>query len=159
MARLTPQKQKFLDAWWKHQDVTKACKTAKYSQPANGYKILRQDANGVYVDDAVRQYLAHLSGFASTPTKITPISPISVKGLAATIVQFPTSKTEDGDAFLPSVSAVHRLLWEMAQDPNMSGGPRVAAATALLKDLRGEPVEVDVAPEDVVADLKSALGV
>jgi hypothetical protein len=41
----------------------------------------------------------------------------------------------------------------------MSGGPRVAAATALLKDLRGEPVEVDVAPEDVVADLKSALGV
>ena len=74
------------------------------------------------------------------------------------IIAFPTPK-EGEDAFVPSVDDVLRLLWAMAQDPQISSGPRVQAAATLLKDLRGTPAETEVAPEEVVASMKAALGV
>jgi len=155
MARLTDQKKKFLDAWFEHGDVAKASKTAKYSQPANGYKVLRQDANGMYVDNSVRQYLAHLSGLAETPVKRPVIEKHSVKPVS-NVVMFP-GVGEDG--FIPTVDDVLRLLWALAQDTTMSSGARVTAASNLLKDLRGEPIEVEVSPEELVDDMKQALGV
>lgn len=156
MARLTDQKKKFLDAWFEHGDVAKAAKHAKYSQPANGYKLLRQNQNGMYVDESVRQYLAHLSGLAETPVKKPVIDKSAIRPVS-NVVMFPGVEDEDG--FIPTIDDVLRLLWALAQDTTMSSGARVTAASNLLKDLRGEPVEVEVAAEDLVDDMKQALGV
>jgi hypothetical protein len=156
MGRLTDQKKAFLDAWFEHGDVAKAAKAAKYSQPGNGYKVLRQDANGMYIDNSVRQYLAHLSGLAETPVKKPVIEKHSVKPIS-NLVMFPN--VSEDDAFIPTVEDVLRLLWALAQDTTMSSGARVTAASNLLKDLRGEPVEVEVSPEELVDDLKQVLGV
>ena len=153
MARLTDQKKKFLDAWFEHGDVAKAAKHAKYSQPANGYKLLRQNQNGMYVDESVRQYLAHLSGLAETPVKKPVIDKSAVRP-ASNVVMFPGV-----DGFIPTIDDVLRLLWALAQDTTMSSGARVTAASNLLKDLRGEPVEVEVSEEEAVADIMGVLGV
>ena len=145
LKRLTAKKKKFLDHYNISGSVVEASKSAGYTQPGSCYRLVEQDASGVYTDETVRLYLAQLNGVAPKPRPF------------ASVLPFPSASVDDMDS--PTVESVHKLLWTLAQDSTMTGGARVAAATALLKDLRGEPVEVEVSEEEAVADIMGVLGV
>lgn len=146
LKRLTEKKKKFLDNYVVTGSVVDASNAAGYTQPGSCYRLVEKDARGVYTDPSVRQYIAQLHG-------VTAAKPM------ATIVEIRPNVQTSVDMESPTVESVHNLLWELARDSTMSSGARVAAATALLKDLRGEPVEVEVVSEDLLEDLKGTLGV
>jgi hypothetical protein len=51
------------------------------------------------------------------------------------------------------------MLWALAQDVHTPAGPRVQAASILLKDLRETTVIEALDADEIVADLRAALGV
>jgi hypothetical protein len=58
-----------------------------------------------------------------------------------------------------SVESVTAKLWQIAHDTTVPAGARAQALTVLLKDLRGEPVDVGVSPTEVLQELRDLLNV
>ena len=156
--RLTAQKQKFLDAWLKSGDVAAATKIAKYSQPSNGHKILRQK-DGVYIDETVRQYLAEKSGLAPKRDPRPKIElPSVIPQPVARVINL-HANAEKGASVIPTLEEVRGRLWEVAGDPNTSDGPRVQALSILMKDLKEQEIPEPPSPEDVIDVVRSKLSI
>jgi hypothetical protein len=158
--RLTAKKKKFLDNYVITHSVTEASKAAGYTQPGSCYRLVAKDKHGVYVDETVRLYLSRMHGLAPPtpePPKALIMIPPPPPMRLASVVPFPHQTPEEMES--PTIESVHGLLWRLAQDDTMTGGSRVAAAVALLKDLRDQPVDVDIEPEDLIADLRIALNI
>jgi hypothetical protein len=152
--RLTPQKKKFLDAWLESGDIREASRIAKYNQPSNGYKVLRQE-NGVYVDETVRQYLAEKSGLAPKKDPRPKIElPSVIPQPVARVINLHATR---GPAEVPTLAEVRARLWEVAGDANTSDGPRVQALSILLKDLKEMEIPEPPSAEEVVGILREKL--
>jgi hypothetical protein len=150
--RLTEKKRAFLENYNVTNSVTAAAEAAGYTQAGPCYKLVRKDANGVYVDETTRQFLAQLNGLA------LPTAPPKVKRMAD-VVRLVKFQAPETSSEVPTLDEVRAYLWSLANAPNTSDGPRVQALSLLMKDLKEEAIPAPPDPEDVLRVVRTKLSV
>ncbi|QED26161.1 hypothetical protein FRD01_02575 [Microvenator marinus] len=139
----TKKKHAFLTHYKQHGSVTRAAEAAGYAQPGPCYRYLKTGDDGEYLDPIVRSMLG-------TPE---PEEPEQVTLPSNVLKLVPKADRE----VTPTIEGVQALLWSIANDQLTAAGPRVQAASILLKDLRETVEEEYESPEDIVEDIRRAL--
>ncbi|QED28257.1 hypothetical protein FRD01_13660 [Microvenator marinus] len=143
-AQRTKKKHAFLTHYKDHGSVPRAAEFAGYAQPGPCYRYLRTGDDGEYLDPVVRDMLG-------TPEPNDEEPP----AIPANVLKFVPKPEEALD-----LEGVQKLLWTIARDPLVAAGPRVQAASILLKDLREHATnDEELSPEEVVESIRRALGV
>ena len=160
--QVTPKKRLFAKHYAECGDVTQAALAAGYTGPQGCYRFIREDDNGVIIDEVFRALLIEYGAEGVTPVPPPVELPpgTSAKKKVARIVQMSEHRPSVGSSFIeaPTLEQIRGAMWRIAEDDSTPSGPRVQALTTLLKDAKDEFIPDALDETDVVEKIKLRLG-
>jgi hypothetical protein len=156
--QITPRKRAFARHYAETQDVQTAARLAGYSSHQGCYRFIKRDERGEYVDEVMAAMLEEYG--SDDYVEPTPTQLVKEKVPAAVISMLTRRPTTPVDTDEPlTLASILQTMAEVSRDDSFPAGPRVQVLMFLVKHLQSEQAETVQPDEQVLAEVKTMLGI